>query len=532
MRMARFERWGVRPISQKRFVSLYIELEKARMSAIQAEARVEARVAEAEARAEARVAEAEARAEARVAEAEARAEARVAEAEARAEATVTQAESTREEATRLFQETERKAVSLRQSLDLANQTVEHLRRVEREAVLLRQSLDLANQTMGHVRWVETHVNEAARAGVRTFLLEFQNILFGIREPTAPAEAAASVISQNGLPRDAIDTLINLSENAHGARSFQYLVPMLGLPSEYPLPWQPGDPPLRIIDVGSQELAAEQDVYAPLRLMAPLAIVGFDPFLEDHDARERPLRVRRRRDGLTVETYPDLIGDGEQVRFRINKYPPTSSTLPSNHSLTRDFGLLDLALETIEERSLPSCRLDDILTDDTQVDMLKIDVQGASHVVLSHAPAVLARTLLCHVEAEFAEVYAGERLFGDIDTLLRNAGFDFVDFHSLGRQRYASFENSPRRAYHRGRTLWCDAVYVRGLDRDVGLGPNALRRIARILHCCYNKHDVAAELLRRADALDGASTLEQYFSNTMDTAGRSTTRAAFDPAWHG
>jgi hypothetical protein len=171
--------------------------------------------------------------------------------------------------------------------------------------------------------------------------------------------------------------------------------------------------------------------------------------------------------------------------------------------------------------LPSRRLDDVLTDDMQVDMLKIDVQGASHLVLSHAPGVLARTLLCHVEAEFAEIYAGERLFGDIDTLMRAAGFDFVDFHSLGRQRYASFEGSQSRAYHRGRTLWCDAVYVRGLDCDAELGASALRRIALMLHCCYNKHDIAAEMLRRADTLDGDSTFEKYVraGTTADPEGR-------------
>jgi hypothetical protein len=488
MRMTRFGRWGVRPITQKRFIALNAELNQARMSAIQSQAEAEA-------------------ATRLFREAERKAVSLWQSLEL-ANQTTPRAEAAVEEATRLFREAERKAVSLRQSLELANQTVEHLRRVEREAVSLRQSLHRANQTVDDLHRLEAHVNEAATAGARAFVLELQNILFGIGELTAPAETAASVISHNGLPRDAIDTLINLSEAAHGARAFQYLVPVLALPSQYPLPWEPADPPLRIIDVGSQELATERDIYAPLHRVVPLTIIGFDPFLETHDDRGRSRRIRRR-EGLTIETYPDLIGDGNPVRFRINKYAPTSSTLASNHSVTRDFGLLDLAMETVEERSLPSRRLDDVLTDDIQVDMLKIDVQGASHLVLSHAPGVLARTLLCHVEAEFAEIYAGERLFGDIDTLLRHAGFNFLDFHSLGRQRYVSFENSPRRSYHRGRTLWCDAVYVRGLDHEADLGPNALRRIALILHCCYNKHDVAAEMLRRADAVDGNSTLEQY-----------------------
>ena len=109
---------------------------------------------------------------------------------------------------------------------------------------------------------------------------------------------------------------------------------------------------------------------------------------------------------------------------------------------------------------------------------------------------LAKTLVCHVEVEFAPVYDGEPLFADVDACLRQAGFCFVDFYNLGRQRYVSFESSPRRAFHRGRTLWGDCIYIRSLDDPDALTDDELFRTALIVHACYNKQDLAAELLRQ------------------------------------
>jgi hypothetical protein len=217
----------------------------------------------------------------------------------------------------------------------------------------------------------------------------------------------------------------------------------------------------------------------------------------------------------------LLADGSSVTFHINRYDPTSSILSSNHDLTKQFGLLNLAVETVETHTLPSSRMDDVLSVDGDVgriDLLKIDVQGAAHSVLENAAKVLRNTLVCHIETEFAPVYVGERLFGDVDMLLRAAGFCFVDFFSLGRQRYGSFESSPARAFHRGRTLWADCIYIRGLDTEGALSADDLFRAAVIAHSCYNKQDLAAELLGRLDAMSGTGFLSEYINGSGAATG--------------
>lgn len=411
----------------------------------------------------------------------------------------------------------RRNTMLTVDLERARQTIQHLRRLEADYVAACEARDkLASQ--------ESLLLTAQR-GIQAFINELQRRLFEIAGNTKPSEAATRLVLADQPADDSLAALINLSsEIAHGARPFQYVLPFLANPRLFPSPWRPNLPPLRVVDIGSQELDSEDDMYAPLRSAAPVEIIGFDPFAHIPEAKAGPtasFTEVTRRDGGRIKTFPFLIADGSEVTFHVNQFDATSSILQGNHHLAKQFGLLDLCLETIETRVMPSYRLDDVLPtsgEQARVDLLKIDVQGATHKVLANASKVLANTLVCHVEVEFAPIYLDEKLFGDIDILLREAGFCFVDFFSLGRQRYDRFDRSTECALHRGRTLWADCIYIRGLDADGALSADDLFRAALIAHSCYNKQDLAAELLGRSDAMAGTNSLELYIGATA-AAGR-------------
>jgi FkbM family methyltransferase len=379
-------------------------------------------------------------------------------------------------------------------LERAREEIAHLRRVEIDRCKTPEALDQNEAPLK----VANDELKSARSGAQEFVNLWQRILFETGQTTDASRSAAILVSGDRPIKESLETLVNLSEAAHGARSFQYIVPFLGATKPFPEPWPSHMPPLRIIDIGSQELASEEDMYAPLRRVAPVEVIGFDPFAQEmREVPGEPMTVRRP-DGTVVLTYPNVVADGAPVTLHVNRYDPTSSIFPSNLALARQFGLLGAALETVETRNFSSVRLDDVIPD-VRVDLLKVDVQGAAHAVLANATRILANTLVCHVEAEFAPIYVGERLFSDIDILLREAGFSFVDFYSLGRQRYARFEDSPDRAFHRGRTLWADCIYVRGLDTPDALTDDELLRAALVVHACYNKQDLASELLGRLAA---------------------------------
>jgi hypothetical protein len=433
--------------------------------------------------------------------------------------------------------------TLAANLEQATRTIEHLRRVEtayvkatelaertaaeasrlqdwnRDIQITNQQILLTNQTLRNANAEVSAAFQTARRGVQAMMNEWQRMLFEVTGNTAASEGATTLVLADQPVAETLATLINLSEASHGVRPFQHAVPILAPVRPFPLPWRPDLPALRIVDVGSQELDSESDMHAPLRAAAPVEIIGFDPFAVSDAADAGTARTSvevTRSDGRQIRTIPALLADGGIVTLHVNRYDPTSSILPSNHALTRQFGLLDMAVETVETRQLPSYRMDDVLPvegEAARIDLLKIDVQGAAHMLLENAPKVLRNTLVCHVEIEFAPVYLGERLFGDIDTLMRAAGFCFVDFFSLGRQRYGSFDASPARAFHRGRTLWGDCIYIRDLDTEGALSADDLFRVAVIVHSCYNKQDLAAELLGRLDAMSGTGLLKDYIDGT-------------------
>jgi hypothetical protein len=400
--------------------------------------------------------------------------------------------------------------ALAAELERAQEIIAHLRRVEVAYLEARDTLDQREAALE----LANHELEAARRGAQAFANLWQRVLFETDQTTDATRSVATLVSADRPVEESLETLVNLSEAAHGARPFQYILPFLAAPRPFPMPWPAEMPPLRIVDVGSQELATEEDVYAPLRRVAPAEVTGFDPFAQRACGDPSQPINKWRPDGTLVRTYPNVVADGSPVTLHVNRMDPTSSIFPSNLGLARQFGLLGAALETVETRNFSSARLDDVLPE-VRVDLLKVDVQGAGHAVLANAPHVLAHTLVCHVEAEFAPIYDGERLFADIDTLLREAGFCFVDFYSLGRQRYVRFEDSVARAFHRGRTLWADCIYIRGLDTPGALTDDEIYRAALIVHACYNKQDLAAELLGRLEARPGSVVTSSNFTPLVE-----------------
>jgi len=267
---------------------------------------------------------------------------------------------------------------------------------------------------------------------------------------------------------------------------------------------------RIVDVGAEVMSHEKHVYEPLVRSWPSVTLGFDPF----NVRREALGS----DGLAVAgrhkvtTVPKFIGSGRKATFHINSERATSSLYEANLDFARRF-YIDQALECVETREVDTETLDSPLADLEDfrdgIDLLKIDVQGGSLEVLKGATDSLPRTLVCHLEAEFSELYKGEALFAEIDTFMRGNGFALLDLFPFGRSRYRAIAPSPARHLAAGRLLAADCVYVRQLDTLESLAPAELLKLSVIAHEIYRKYDVAAEALSAYDNATGESTSESY-----------------------
>lgn len=253
-------------------------------------------------------------------------------------------------------------------------------------------------------------------------------------------------------------------------------------------------PLRIVDVGAQILADEAHVYAPLAGHGlPCQVIGFEPLEDKLDERQR------HDGGAAVRLYPDFIGDGQRHTFHINAPDATSSLLPFNRALTD--GLVELShLRTTRTVEVATSTLDQVLDDALPVDFLKLDIQGFELPALRHASAVLARTNVVHCEVSFAEIYAGQGLFSEIEQLLRGHGFYFVDFHSTCR--YACHGAAGSSA--RDRLGWGDAIFLKAPGQ---LARRDLQAQAAIALLVYDKPSLAEALAARADPALAALFLE-------------------------
>lgn len=94
-------------------------------------------------------------------------------------------------------------------------------------------------------------------------------------------------------------------------------------------------------------------------------------------------------------------------------------------------------------------LDSVVAEAAQdrIDLLKIDVQGAEHLVLAGAKATLARTHIVWIECAFKKIYDGASTFPDLYAMLNGAGFQLMDL-------------SPAWRGPTGELLQVDALFIR------------------------------------------------------------------------
>lgn len=111
-----------------------------------------------------------------------------------------------------------------------------------------------------------------------------------------------------------------------------------------------------------------------------------------------------------------------IDLEINEFDATTSILPTHRGIPEVEGI-DVAV-----REVVRCRLttlDVVASRVGNIDLIKMDVQGAEHLVIKGAEETLRRTRLVWCEVSFRPLYEGSATFPDIYALLRERGFLFV-----------------------------------------------------------------------------------------------------------
>jgi FkbM family methyltransferase len=258
------------------------------------------------------------------------------------------------------------------------------------------------------------------------------------------------------------------------------------------------PVIRIVDAGAAEYG--KDPYARLSEQGLCEVIGFEPNPENCRKRNASAKPGHR-------YLPYALGDGRRRRFYECANPLTSSLYKPNAAMLEKFSHLDLPV--VAEHEIQTHRLDD-LSEITDIDYLKLDVQGAELDIITGGSRLMARVMVVHTEVEFIPMYQDQPLFGDIDVALRKAGLWLHRLDGMqGRVMKPLMPNNDPFA-PLSQILWADgAVYLRSFMSFDETPPDKLLKLAIILHEVYGSFDLAALALRHHDVQTGMNLWEKY-----------------------
>jgi FkbM family methyltransferase len=138
---------------------------------------------------------------------------------------------------------------------------------------------------------------------------------------------------------------------------------------------------------------------------------------------------------------DVPGIGTFYQLR---HPASSSLLQPRIETTREYH--EKSWDVIGEVPVNKVTYDEVVSDETEISILKLDIQGAERGVLANSSVGLAKTKSVLLEVNFTAHYSDDAIFPELHSLMMEKGFGLYRLSSV---------------YHRGgRALFADAVYVR------------------------------------------------------------------------
>jgi FkbM family methyltransferase len=216
-------------------------------------------------------------------------------------------------------------------------------------------------------------------------------------------------------------------------------------------------PLGFIDVGAR--GGVHDLVAPLA--KSVAVLGFEP--DPPACDEMNALMAREKIWARGLCLPTALSDKQgTATLHLCSAPTNHSLLPINEEFVARYRM-DKFAQT-GSFALQTERLDDVLAErpDGEPDwgeFMKIDTQGTEYEILQGSRRTLSeRTSALFVEVEFCQIYDGQKLFSDLELLLREAGFAFFGFHSTHERSRKMLDK--KRFVGRERLLHADAIFFK------------------------------------------------------------------------
>jgi FkbM family methyltransferase len=177
---------------------------------------------------------------------------------------------------------------------------------------------------------------------------------------------------------------------------------------------PNIPYRQILDIGAHDGSFTT---AAIRLLSPeqIWLVEADPQLVDR------LRERFRHDSRCHVVHAAIADKSGEVKLRLNRHRASSSILPISGHTGQAFGQ---DMSETESIPVPALSLDDLFAREkiSEIDLCKVDIQGAERLLIEGGTEALRRIRLLHMEVLFDEFWEGCAQFSEIHALLKARGF--------------------------------------------------------------------------------------------------------------
>jgi FkbM family methyltransferase len=238
-------------------------------------------------------------------------------------------------------------------------------------------------------------------------------------------------------------------------------------------------PMGFVDVG-----ARGGVHPLVEPIAPcVSVLGFEP---DREARNAFVKAPNGYARLECSGSALSKKAGGAILYRCAA-STNDSLLPINRKFVDRYGMAKFVQTGSEE--IYAETLDVVLQDFPGYgEFLKLDTQGTEYEVLLGAHKTLKnRTAAVYCEVEFAEIYEGQKLFGDIEGLLRAKGFSFIGFDNMSYRSRTPWKG-------RERLLHADALFIRDPVENMTSYRQGLVAAMACLLCGYD--DFAKEIMEK------------------------------------
>lgn len=245
-------------------------------------------------------------------------------------------------------------------------------------------------------------------------------------------------------------------------------------------------PINIMDVGASAIN-EVPLYKSLLDCGYGHLYAFDG-----DARQT-LEIRKRYGGK-ASILDEFLFDGSEQTLHLaaaetgmtSLLKPRAEALAFFNGFT-EFGRVE-ATQQIRTR-----RLDDI-EELPDIDLIKLDVQGAELTILKNGPEKLRNCLAIQLEVSFVCLYEGQPAFGDVDIWMRSQGFMPHRFLEVKKWVIAPtiFGGNPR--IPGNQLLESDIIYIRDPLQISAFSDTALLKMALLAHFFCESRDLCVYML--------------------------------------